>query len=365
MTALVDVRDKVAAFEAGGVDYVSKPFQVEELIARVNTHVKLRAAELRLHQQNSALEEEIGTRRAAEAALTASESRYRRLFETASDGILLIDCGSEKVTAANPAMSRMLGRETAELAGCKLDQVPGFQTARAASSAVQEIRRARRLKFGDWAVVRDDGSLLDVEVNGAVYEDREQELVQLNFRDVHERKEAEARIRYLAHHDALTGLPNRMLLADRLGVAIAQARRNSRKVGLLMLDLDHFKTINDSLGHHIGDELLEAVAARLRACLRQCDTAARLGGDEFVIALSDLATSADAEAVAQKLLAAMQEPFEIEGRSLHVGTSIGISFFPGDGEDAGSLLQAADTAMYLVKDRGKNGIQAAARPADN
>ncbi|RYG79874.1 MAG: EAL domain-containing protein, partial [Alphaproteobacteria bacterium] len=176
------------------------------------------------------------------------------------------------------------------------------------------------------------------------------EMVQLNFRDVRERKAAEARILYLAHHDALTGLPNRALLADRLAVAIGHARRDSSKIGVLMLDLDHFKTINDSLGHHVGDELLEAVASRLRSCLRDSDTAARLGGDEFVIALSHLHSTADAERVADKVLTAFAEPFVIEGRNLHVGTSIGISMFPGDGEDAAALLQAADIAMYSAKE---------------
>jgi diguanylate cyclase (GGDEF)-like protein/PAS domain S-box-containing protein len=357
MTALVDLRDKVAAFEAGGVDYVSKPFQVEELLARVNTHVALRASQQRLHSQNAALEAEIGIRRAAETALAASESRYRRLFETANDGILLVDCASGTVCAANPAMTRLLGRPAEALTDRELALLPGFHTARAAATAVEEVQRQARVNFGDWSIVQPDGALLDVEVHGAVYRDCGRELAQFNFRDVRERKEAEARIRYLAHHDALTGLPNRMLLADRLAVAISQARRNGRKVAVLMLDLDHFKTINDSLGHHIGDELLEAVGARLRACLRQCDTAARLGGDEFVVALSELSNVADAEGVAEKLIAAIQQPFEIEGRSLHVGASVGISFFPGDGEDSGALLQAADTAMYSAKSAGRGGYK--------
>jgi diguanylate cyclase (GGDEF)-like protein/PAS domain S-box-containing protein len=357
MTALADVGDKVRAFGAGGVDYVTKPFEIEELLARVSTHVALRATKQQLRARNRALQDEIEARRAIEEALVASESRYRRLFEAANDGILLFDCASQAITDANSAIGRMLGRCPEDLIGRTLCNVPGFEKVAPSASVVEDVRQARYLKFGDWSIERVEGETLDVEVVGTLYQDREHEVVQLNFRDVRERKEAEARIRYLAHHDALTGLPNRTLLADRLGMAIARARRAGNRVGVLMLDLDHFKTINDSLGHHVGDELLEAVAGRLRACLRETDTAARLGGDEFVIALSSVASTEDAELVANKVLEAIAEPFVIEGRSLHVGTSIGISFFPGDGEDAGALLQAADTAMYAAKESGRAGYR--------
>lgn len=357
MTALADVADKVQAFGAGGVDYVSKPFQVEELLARVNTHLALRCAQRQLATRNEALQAEIDARRAVEQALVASESRYRRLFETANDGILLLDCRSRAITDANPAMARMLGRLPDELIGRRLLDVPGFEKIGVSPTAVEDLRKARFMHYGDWALQPASGVPLDVEVIGSFYQDVNSDIVQLNFRDIRERKEAEARIRYLAHHDALTGLPNRTMLADRLGVAIAHARRDAEMVGVLMLDLDHFKTINDSLGHHVGDELLEAVASRLRGCLRESDTAARLGGDEFVIALSSLAEAGDAERVAEKVLAAIAEPFLIDGRSLHVGTSIGISFFPGDGEDAGALLQAADTAMYAAKENGRAGYK--------
>lgn len=358
MTALTEVADKVKAFAVGGVDYVNKPFQVEELLARVNTHLALRFAQQELHERNAALQAEIDARRDAEQALAHSESRFRRLFETANDGILLLDCETGSVTAANPAISKMLGGAATDVVGRRLADVPGFEAiGPSAAAAVEEVRRAGYLNYGDWPLQPPQAEPLDVEVIGTFYRDQKSEMVQLNFRDVRERKAAEARIRYLAHHDPLTGLPNRALLADRLSVAIAHARRDGSKVGVLMLDLDHFKTINDSLGHHVGDELLEAVASRLRACLRESDTAARLGGDEFVIALSDISCTSDAELVAKKVIAAIAAPFPIEGRSLHIGTSIGISIFPGDGEDAGALLQAADTAMYSAKEGGRAGYR--------
>lgn len=355
MTALTDISDKIRGFEAGGVDYVSKPFQVEELLARVTTHLALCRAQEQLKARNNALVAEIEARRAAEGAVVASESRFRRLFETAHDGIVLIECAGGRVSAVNPAAADMLVAEPGELVGRRMVDLPGFGAIGPVPLLLDEVRRAGHINYGDWSLALADGMTLDVEVTGSFYRDQNTDMVQLNLRDVRERKAAEERIRYMAHHDALTGLPNRTLLADRLSVAIAHARRDGSKVGVLVLDLDHFKTINDSLGHHVGDELLEAVATRLRGCLRESDTAARLGGDEFVIALSGIGAASDAERVAEKVIEAISEPFVIEGRSLHVGTSIGISFFPGDGEDAGALLQAADTAMYAAKESGRGG----------
>jgi diguanylate cyclase (GGDEF)-like protein/PAS domain S-box-containing protein len=171
--------------------------------------------------------------------------------------------------------------------------------------------------------------------------------------DITDHKKAEAQISYMALHDALTGLPNRTLLQDRLGQAIAMANRNAMQVAVLMLDLDHFKDVNDTLGHFIGDRLLEAVSMRLRACLRESDIVARLGGDEFVIGLPEVAGNEDIEKVAQKVLSALGERLEIEGHDLKIGCSIGISQHPADGESPEVLLQNADTAMYKAKSKGR------------
>jgi len=172
-------------------------------------------------------------------------------------------------------------------------------------------------------------------------------------RDITEHKQAEARIRYMALHDALTGLPNRTLLQDRLSQAIALAARNQKRVAVMMLDLDRFKFVNDSLGHYVGDRLLEAVSTRLQACLRESDIVARLGGDEFVVVLPLAASDQDTEQVALKILAAVVEPFEVEGQELHINSSIGICHYPTDGENPGALLQAADSAMYGAKSKGR------------
>jgi diguanylate cyclase (GGDEF)-like protein len=190
--------------------------------------------------------------------------------------------------------------------------------------------------------------------------ERTVELIEANARlreENLERKQAEERVRYLAHYDALTSLPNRVLLQDRVRQAIAYAHRKLTRAALLFIDLDYFKHINDSLGHHIGDRLLEMVAARLRLCLREGDSVARLGGDEFVLCLPFLRDESDAALVAQKVLDGLNAPFLIDGHELHVTASIGISLYPGNGNDVEALMRTADTAMYHAKERGRNNYQ--------
>ncbi|MGN2392486.1 EAL domain-containing protein [Pelomicrobium sp. G1] len=175
--------------------------------------------------------------------------------------------------------------------------------------------------------------------------------------DITERKQAEARIQQLATRDPLTGLPNRLLLQDRAIHCLAQARRRQRRVALLFIDLDRFKTINDSLGHHVGDALLKEVANRLSGSLRATDTLSRLGGDEFLVVIQDLLHSQDAARVAEKLLDVLNDPFAVEGHTLNTSCSIGISVFPDDGEDLSTLMKNADTAMYHAKEQGRNNYQ--------
>lgn len=185
------------------------------------------------------------------------------------------------------------------------------------------------------------------------------ELQQTNLRleEAHERLlETEKRLRHMALHDLLTGLPNRALLQDRVTQAITQARREGNRTAILFIDLDNFKHVNDSLGHLVGDHLLRTVAGRLDRCVRRGDTVARLGGDEFVMCLGGIDDGAGAAVVAQKILAALDAPALVDGHELHVTGSIGISIYPDDGPHAEALLQAADTAMYHAKSRGRNNF---------
>ena len=179
--------------------------------------------------------------------------------------------------------------------------------------------------------------------------------------DITERKSHEAEMTHLVNHDALTGLPNRTLLNDRIAQSLAHARRVGQPVGVLFLDLDGFKFINDSYGHTLGDQLLKAVAERLSRTVRGGDSVARLGGDEFVVVLQDIADPEGAMAVAQEILLALAQPLETEGQGLHVTASIGVSVFPQDGHTAELLLKHADVAMYRAKDHGRNGVQRYAR----
>lgn len=353
MTALADIHDKVQAFAAGGVDYVSKPFQIEELLARVRTHLDLRSTQHELAERNGALQEEIVARRHAEEALRASELRYRRLFETASDGIVLIDRDSDRIVGVNPALAAMINQEPADLLDRVFWDCTPFNANPSCRAAIDELRRHQHVHAEDWVLDNGRGVSLNVEVTGSLHRVEEKTVLQCNLRDITDRKEAEARIRYMALHDALTGLPNRTLFEDRIDSAVAHARREDTRVGVLMLDLDRFKHINDSLGHHIGDQLLEQFAMRLRGCLRESDTAARLGGDEFAICLPDLASIQDAELLAARILEALEAPFQIEQHELNVGSSIGIACYPQDGTDHGTLLRAADTAMYDAKANGR------------
>jgi diguanylate cyclase (GGDEF)-like protein len=161
----------------------------------------------------------------------------------------------------------------------------------------------------------------------------------------------------MAYHDSLTGLPNRKLFSDRLSIALAQSQRNQKKVGIAMLDLDHFKSVNDTLGHAVGDLLLKATAERLSAALRKGDTVARFGGDEFVLILPDLGVKEDAIRVAQKIVDNFRKPFPIGTHQLAVTTSIGIAVYPADGTDEVTLMKNADIAMYQAKQAGRARYQ--------
>jgi diguanylate cyclase (GGDEF)-like protein/PAS domain S-box-containing protein len=191
-------------------------------------------------------------------------------------------------------------------------------------------------------------------------QERTAELATANARlqaEIQERMLAEEHIRYLANHDALTGLPNRRLLEDRLEQALQLARRNGHLVAILFIDLDHFKPINDRYGHRIGDRMLQEVAARLRGLLRGSDTVSRVGGDEFVLVLPEMSSEADAVETAQKVLDTMAKPYEIEAYALSIAPSIGISLFPEHGEEPEALLCHADTAMYRAKELGRGNVQ--------
>ena len=173
-------------------------------------------------------------------------------------------------------------------------------------------------------------------------------------RDISARKQAEATITFQAYHDLLTGLPNRSLFKDRLGQAMVHAKRHGQTMATLFLDMDHFKVVNDTLGHLVGDGLLQALAQRLRDCLREGDTLSRIGGDEFMLLLPHIRSRDNAAYIAQKIISSLKQPFYVEGHELYAGMSIGIAIYPDDGDNIETLIKHADIAMYHAKDHGRN-----------
>ena len=295
-------------------------------------------------------------RKRAGDALRASEARFRTLAETAPCAIVIYQ--GDDFRYVNPAAASITGWERDELTGREFwDLVhPDFQhLVRAADRApVRGVEPPARHEF---KIVRRDGEerWLDFSAGAIEYGSRSAALG-IAF-DVTERKRAEEQIKELAYHDALTGLPNRLLFNDRLSVAVAQAHRSSSRLAILFLDLDRFKVINDSLGHSLGDRLLQTVGERLQLGVRQGDTVARLGGDEFILLLPGIARAEDAAKVAEKILETLKLPVPLDERELFVTASIGISLYPEDGFDADTLIKNADTAMYRAKEQGRDNFQ--------
>jgi diguanylate cyclase (GGDEF)-like protein/PAS domain S-box-containing protein len=208
-------------------------------------------------------------------------------------------------------------------------------------------------------LIRRDGLESAIEDAAAPIRDSEGDLTGavIVFRDVNAARALALKMSHLAQHDSLTDLPNRSLLTQRLDQSIALAGRHDRQVAVLFLDLDHFKNVNDTLGHAIGDKLLQSVGERLGSCVRKSDTVCRQGGDEFIVLLSEIGSAADAARCAEKILTAVAATYPIDGNEISIGCSIGISVYPADGQDAGALLKEADTAMYYAKEQGRNQYQ--------
>jgi diguanylate cyclase (GGDEF)-like protein len=236
--------------------------------------------------------------------------------------------GDSRETALNPLAMAMLHNKSVGLsANCVLIRRDGYE------SAIEDTA----------APIHD----LRGQVTGAV----------IVFHDVGVARAMSLRMSYLAQHDFLTGLPNRMLLSDRLTQAIASAHRYGKSLALLFLDLDHFKHINDSVGHAIGDQLLRSIAGRLVACVRSSDTVSRQGGDEFVILLSEVTRAEDAALTAEKILAAASRPHRIDHQDFQITASVGIGVYPDDGTDAETLLKNADLALFHAKAHGRSNHQ--------
>jgi diguanylate cyclase (GGDEF)-like protein/PAS domain S-box-containing protein len=306
-----------------------------------------------------AIKQDITERKQIERALRQAEEKYRAIFEDAVVGIFRSTPGGRYIEV-NPAMARMLGYDSpGELVANITDisrQV--YVDPKRREELKRLLREQGTVKNFEYAVYRKDGTKIWFSENmRAVSEDGVVVGYEGTNEDITDRKVAEEQVQYLAYYDALTGLPNRTLLQDRLTKALADARRQKYKIALLFLDLDRFKDINDSLGHAVGDLFLQEVAERLKRFAREQDTVSRLGGDEFLIMLTHINDISDAAVAAERLMDAMTLGFVVQGHSLNVSCSIGISIFPEQGADCETLIKNADAAMYGAKESGRNNFR--------
>lgn len=278
-----------------------------------------------------------------------------KVFNTMQEGLMITD-SHNIIRAINPAFTTVTGYSAQETIG----QTPQIlKSGRHGEDFYRQMWQSLR-STGHWT-----GEIWNRRKNGEVYP----EWISINairneegdvthyvaiFSDISALKTSESKLRHLANHDALTELPNRTLFYDRFKMAAASADREQTFLAILFLDLDNFKPVNDTYGHHTGDLLLQAVAERLQGCVREEDTVSRIGGDEFLVLMTGLKKHQDAARGAEKIIDILTQPFMIETKSLHVGLSIGISVYPLDGVEAQELIHKADSAMYLAKARGGN-----------
>ena len=388
----------VQAFRLGVRDYFVKPFRVGEIMQAVDRSL----VEARLRREKEELTESV---RMVNRQLEQRLKQLRILYEisksvsslldldevliriveaaaylTAAEevSLFLIDERTQKVRlratqSRNDRRARRANTEADDAAIRKclntsevaIEQTPGEGETGAARSTVTVPLKVREATMGalciQWksggSFANGDRYLLSALAEYAAIAIDNARLYDAAQRELAQRKKAEEAIKNLAYHDTLTGLPNRTLFNDRLGVAFARARRYGHRVAVLLLDLDRFKEVNDRLGHSVGDQLLRAVGQKLVGVLRESDTVCRMGGDEFLLLLPEVESTENAAQAAERILQAIREPFVLDSHSLLITTSIGIATYPDDGNDGNTVVKNADIAMYRAKDMGRDNYQ--------
>lgn len=321
----------------GNATLIERPVRTAALISTVRSSLRGRLRQYQMRKSQQQLRE--------------SEQRFKTLFEHHPDGIFVRDLAG-KLISGNKAIEDITGYSIEELKHEAIETLAMPEEAKFATEQFAETGNGGPKKFRT-SSVRKDGSTVEVELAYLpLIIDGEITGMHGIARDVTQARNYERRIEHLANHDVLTGLPNRLLLTDRLQQAIDQSRRTGTQTGVLFLDLNRFKQVNDSLGHDLGDMLLEKIACRLKHLVRESDTVARLGGDEFVLVLAELDAIETMAAVAEKVLESVAAPIGLAGHELNITTSIGGSVFPKDGQDVATLLKHADLAMYQAKELG-------------
>lgn len=339
MTAMDYDEEVDQVYSAGAVDYVRKPLMWPVLRNRIRYILKAHRAS---------------------REITLLSKKYEMILDSADNGISGLD-REAKITYMNLAGQRMLGYSAEEVLGKDCQEV--FRIARPGSATfgencspfLQGGRRDAAVRYDEVRMERKDGSTFpaDLRATPIIQEDRLTGGVVV-FQDITEQQKASQIIRHMANHDALTNLPNRNFLLQRLPQAVSLAKRQSRRLFLLFIDLDRFKPINDEYGHAVGDIVLVQVGKRLTKAMRASDSVCRLGGDEFVILLESAATLNGAIMVAERAIELLNEPIKVKELVCSIGASIGIAIYPDDSEDADVLLRHADQAMYAAKKKGRN-----------
>jgi diguanylate cyclase (GGDEF)-like protein/PAS domain S-box-containing protein len=333
-------------YEAGAVDYLSKPLDPDTLLTKVKVFLELNRKTLELEH--------------ALLILSELNHKHRLLVDCAGEGILGFDaCGT--ITFANPMAETILAADGGKLQGHPLMYLFGYGNTSLNEWQTGEIFKAchscNQLRNDDTILWKLDGSSFPAQYTVAPY-DPEMGLQGgvMVIQDITVRKQAEQALIRLASFDSLTGLANRMLFINSLKEALSKARRHNKMFGIIFLDMDKFKDINDQLGHLAGDDVLKLFAQRLKDCVRTEDIVARFGGDEFAILVDDISEPSNIAAMVEKIICKTSLPVELNGQNMSVYTSAGIALYPDDGQTAEELLHAADTAMYEAKDKGRNGF---------
>jgi diguanylate cyclase (GGDEF)-like protein len=346
----------IGALKRGAYDYLRKPYSREELLKAVHNALQQR----RLAAENKHIAWK----------LEGSERIYRYLVDSSPDIIFTLNHHG-MVTFINDRVRHLLGFNREELIGTHYSDLIHELDLQRAKFIFGDGRRDQRwtrnieLRLNS-RQLEDDARIFSIELMSIAFgsgqasrrsdtDKKEMFGIYGVARDITDRKRADELIAYQAYHDILTDLPNRVLFKDRLGLAVLQAKRKKVGLAVMFVDLDRFKVVNDSLGHPVGDELLQQAASRLKGCLRRCDTLSRFGGDEFTVVLPELDKPTDATTVAEAFLEALRLPFDLANQSIHISASIGMAIYPADGECVDELIRNADLAMHSLKNLGGNG----------
>ncbi len=347
VTAQIDRAARLAGLQSGAEEFLTKPVDRVELWIRVRNLLRMKAFSDFMRDHNVILEQEVQAR-------TVSLQRFRTAMDATADAILLVSRCAMQIIEINATACTMFGYTREELFQTRPAQLAGTTPKELEATYDAVIAGHGTHAFVETQIRRKDGSQLNVELNRRAHRFGDEWIIVVVLRDITERKDAEQRLHHLAHYDALTGLPNRMLFYEGLKKAVAQSDLSGHRIAMLFIDLDHFKNVNDSIGHACGDTLLSEVGTRLLQCVQERDTLGRLGGDEFGLTLLIQDGHDEAAAIASQIREALRAPFELCGHKVVATASIGITLYPDDAPDPDTLMRYADTAMYSAKQAGRD-----------